>query len=462
MNTGTTRSSHGGVVKRKRTSKRRQTVFLFGRNDEQEIPGGEYSRREEENRMIDLVLTKKRSFGKMGRFNGGECSYYNVQEEYLRRFAIRNAPAALIELAPELVVHILEYLPVNERHLAAIIPLNQRHAHNVRENINIWFPLCTAKPWQMSWSDLEERGYSTASEFRELHTNLIHAIDIARRGDVAQVANIMKEFQDVIGLQYECLERLIIALHCERVRKRAIDAKLASCVIYILQRYSHNTELQSMALHCIVFLARPIGGAEGMVFCRGVHSNGLEAFLYGGIDIVLDAMKNHISSSVVQAVGCWSLVNLALNRQQKIDILTKNGIQCIIRAMQIHPHCLDVQFRALFALINLVIPENVQQQFNQNDPHNTNTNNTFLPQDTISHDILDHVLIAMDRFGDSDKLIRCGCLVLHNLSLRPTNIPILQANNTSKPLLRAARTHNDHDVQRSAISTLRRLGISHA
>ena len=70
-----------------------------------------------------------------------------------------------------------------------------------------------------------------------------------------------------------------------------------------------------------------------------------------------------------------------------------------------------------------------------------------------------YVLGAMAAFPDSEKLVRCGCLVLHNLSLDDGNVPHLLAAGVSLPLQRAARHHKDADVQRSAVSTLRRLGI---
>ena len=56
-------------------------------------------------------------------------------------------------------------------------------------------------------------------------------------------------------------------------------------------------------------------------------------------------------------MGCWSLVNLALNHQQKLALLALDGLDAVLAAMAHHPSTLEVQFRALFALINFVIPE---------------------------------------------------------------------------------------------------------
>ena len=66
----------------------------------------------------------------------------------------------------------------------------------------------------------------------------------------------------------------------------------------------------------------------------------------------------------------------------------------------------------------------------------------------------------MRHFPESEKLVRCGCLVLHNLSLDDKNVPHLLAFGVARPLQRAARSHKDADVQRSAVSTLRRLRVA--
>ena len=158
-------------------------------------------------------------------------------------------------------------------------------------------------------------------------------------------------------------------------------------------------------------------------------------------------MRAHGSVDSVQAMGCWSLVNLALNHQQKLELLKLRGLDRVLDAMESHPRVLEVQFRALFALINLVIPEAGAGYDDDLDLKAANKR------------VVRYVLGAMAAFPDSEKLVRCGCLVLHNLSLDDGNVPHLLAAGVSLPLQRAARHHKDADVQRSAVSTLRRLGI---
>lgn len=140
-----------------------------------------------------------------------------------------------------------------------------------------------------------------------------------------------------------------------------------------------------------------------------------------------------------------------------------NGLEAVLASMRSHPCVLEVQFRALFALINLVIPEAVANAV-AHDAHTDASwpSQTRLPRPPTRETndrVVCLVLAAMHHFPESEKLVRCGCLVLHNLSLDESNISDLITQGVSHPLFCAARTHKDVDVQRSAISTLRRLGF---
>jgi hypothetical protein len=55
-------------------------------------------------------------------------------------------------------------------------------------------------------------------------------------------------------------------------------------------------------------------------------------------------------------MSCWSLVNVALTPLQKSMLVKLGGLTVTANAMLQHPYNAEVQFRALFALINLVIP----------------------------------------------------------------------------------------------------------
>ena len=363
-----------------------------------------------------------------------------------RRLLRHRSPDAYIELTPDMVIVVLGFLDAPERHAAASAPICRQHRDRVRENREVWIQLCAEAPWHIARPTLEGR---SVPELRRLHRSVLDASSRARGASVDDVSRIMRAHEDVAGVQRRCLETLAERLHCERARKAALETGVTAQVVAALWAFLPAAELQVVALHCVVFLARPIGGAEGMVFHRGMASQGLDAFLgkRGGIAAVLASMRAHGSVDSVQAMGCWSLVNLALNHQQKLELLKLRGLDRVLDAMESHPRVLEVQFRALFALINLVIPEAGAGYEDDLDLKAANKR------------VVRYVLGAMAAFPDSEKLVRCGCLVLHNLSLDDGNVPHLLAAGVSLPLQRAARHHKDADVQRSAVSTLRRLGI---
>merc|ERR1739848_485931 len=67
-------------------------------------------------------------------------------------------------------------------------------------------------------------------------------------------------------------------------------------------------------------------------------------------------MRRFQDNATLLAMACWALVNIALVSEQKAVLVKLGGIQAITNAMHRHPFCAELQFRALFALINLVIP----------------------------------------------------------------------------------------------------------
>merc|ERR1711935_989779 len=127
----------------------------------------------------------------------------------------------------------------------------------------------------------------------------------------------------------------------------------------------------------IVLLARPHGGREGMMFRTSMTADGIFRGIYqrhgkSGIAVMLDSMRRFQNNDALLAMSCWALVNIALVSDQKTVLVKLGGIQAITNAMSRHPFSAELQFRALFALINLVIPSvdktgNVNENINGGD-----------------------------------------------------------------------------------------------
>lgn len=76
-----------------------------------------------------------------------------------------------------------------------------------------------------------------------------------------------------------------------------------------------------------------------------------------GVEALLACMERYQSNATVQAMACWSMVNLALIVNHKRSLVRQGGILAILRAMALNPQDSEVHFRAMFALINLVTPD---------------------------------------------------------------------------------------------------------
>ena len=163
------------------------------------------------------------------------------------------------------------------------------------------------------------------------------------------------------SIQIMCLKCLPYLLEDESQRTTAQRAGLTDSVLRAMVLFPDSIELHTVAFHTLVLLARPLGGNEGMLFhtamvnTRGIFNNG-SSNSKNGIVIMLDSMRRFAHDEILQAMSCWSLVNVALTPLQKSMLVKLGGLTVTSNAMLQHPYNAEVQFRALFALINLVIP----------------------------------------------------------------------------------------------------------
>jgi hypothetical protein len=280
----------------------------------------------------------------------------------------------------------------------------------------------------------------------------------------------MAAFSDVEGIQTMCLKVLPSLLEDEGQRTTAQNAGLTDIVLRAMVVFPDSAELHTAAFHTIVLLARPLGGREGMLFHSSmVNSSGI--FNTGsrngksGIAVMLDSMQRFQTEDILQAMSCWSLVNIALAPSQKSVLVKLGGIQATTNAMMQHPYNAEVQFRSLFALINLVIPsvappdESTEGRAMQEQLGDVNQ--------TVEKDVLDEnvaqianlVVTAMKHFCSSESILNRACLVLHNLSLSPDYHTTLLWTKGCYQMLEwcLANYPSDQVLQQSAAGTLHRL-----
>ena len=247
---------------------------------------------------------------------------------------------------------------------------------------------------------------------------------------IYSIVNWMVAYANVEGIQTMCLNVLPCLLEDEQQRITAQRVGLTDIVLRGMVLFPNSPALHCAAFHTIVLLARPLGGHEGMLFHSSmVNSSGIFSPSSGssdgrnGIAVMLDSMRRFQTNPQLQAMSCWSLVNIALAPSQKEMLVKLGGIQVTANAMATHPYNAEVQFRALFALINLVIPSvSVNNAEAENDLRGAAA---VQVEDSSEKEMLDEmvaelinlVVLAMKNFCASEAILNRACLVLHNLSL---------------------------------------------
>jgi len=290
---------------------------------------------------------------------------------------------------------------------------------------------------------------------------------------IYSVVNWMVAFTDVAGIQNMCLKILPNLLEDEKQRTSAQHAGLTDIVLRAMVLFPCISELHTAAFHTLVLLARPLGGKEGMLFHRSmVNSSGI--FNVGsntgksGIAVMLDSMKRFSSDEDLQAMGCWSMVNIALIPSQKVVLVKLGGISVAVNALTQHPHSAEVHFRALFALINLVIPsENLPEKSaeaatiqKQVEGINESSEKDMLDETVVQ--IANLVVVSMKNFWSSEAILNRACLVLHNLSLNESYHRVLIWTPNCYQMLEWCIGNYRHDavLQQSAGGTLQRLQMT--
>ena len=212
----------------------------------------------------------------------------------------------------------------------------------------------------------------------------------------------MDAFQDSESIQLTILQSLPSLLEYSTLRFHAQSDGLASIVLYDMAAFTDNFLLQLTAFHTLVVLLRPLGAMEGTLVRKGgidggtvkgietskggkgmksitkeqasnptnrnpqpdsiksqpptINTPSLPLWDENGVRVMLDSLRLYSHDRYLQAMGCWAMVNAALYPTLKKSLLKLGGVYVVTNAMMLHPSAEAVQFRGLFALINLVIP----------------------------------------------------------------------------------------------------------
>lgn len=286
---------------------------------------------------------------------------------------------------------------------------------------------------------------------------------------IHSIINWMVDFSSVEGIQIMCLKVLPFLLENEQQRITAQRAGLKDIVLRDMVFFPESVSLHTEAFHTLVVLARPLGGQEGMLFHTSmVNSAGIFSSTFegvgarkSGIAILLDSMRRFQSDGVLQAMSCWSLVNLALAPGQKEVMVKLGGIEAIVKAMMEHQYDAEVQFRAIFALINLAIPCTNGGSNQVQAPADVDFSEKGKLDDMVGQ-IVSLVVSAMKNFCSNEAILNRSCLVLLNLSLTSSYHNAMLCTPSCYQMLEwcLENYQSDRVLQRSAAGTLHRLQLT--
>jgi hypothetical protein len=311
-------------------------------------------------------------------------------------------------------------------------------------------------------------------------------VDLPRSCAIYSIVNWMVAFSDVEGIQTMCVKALPCLIEDEDQRLLAQRAGLTDAILRAMILFRESMELHTAAFHTMVLLARPVGGREGMLFDNSMansstiglldsnSSNSNRSNPTNGIAIMLDSMSRFLGEEKLQAMACWAMVNIALAPSQKSMLIKLGGIQATANAMRKHPHSADVQFRALFALINLVVPCKYPTGTGRSFPSHVSISNASSYSasgeramnekeilDELVGEVIGLVVSAMKNFCSSETILNRACLVLHNLSQSQDYITTLLWTPYCYQMLEWCISNHPTDQvrRRSAVSTLHRLQL---
>jgi len=277
---------------------------------------------------------------------------------------------------------------------------------------------------------------------------------------VQVIINWMESYQDDEKIQLICLQALPTILEDPVSRLLAQTDGLTSIVFFDMSAFPDNPILQLHAFHTLVVLLRPAAAYEGKTASvKRRHNNHnassiiqhgkvlgakrkatLPDFEDNGVRVMLASLRRYSNDMYIQAIGCWALVNAALYPSLKTSLSRLGAVYTVTNAMMLHPNVEAVQYRGLFALINLVIPDDKKRD---GDGSSISSHIYQIARLTI---------VAMKTFHSNKSILNRGCCVLRNLSLTPAFVKILAKTPGSVDILLHCRQVCPKDalVQRSA------------
>lgn len=205
---------------------------------------------------------------------------------------------------------------------------------------------------------------AAVEEKEEERGQLIRELYQLQQGGSRKTYDLTEEEQvqmkDILRVRLMSMKVVPLLLEDENQRAIAQRNGLTDAILQEMAIFPEDVDLNAAAFHALVLLARPLGGKEGSLFQGSMVNSDIMVSganeSQNGIAIMLSAMRRFDSNELLQAMGCWAIVNIALVSDQRTMLLKSGGLSVVTNAMRRHPYDTEVQLRAVSALVNLVKP----------------------------------------------------------------------------------------------------------
>ena len=367
----------------------------------------------------------------------------NSRQPSPRIFVVSPETKNSLLLVSHIFIDVFSFFEPIYRHYLLTLPLCRTYRNETSKDPRVWKAFLFAEPLQI---DSQSTYGESRQELQGMHLELSKNMFRLKEAEVDIIADLMRKSRCCSTIQFQAMERLNGLLEDEHCRSKAQMGSIPAAIFETMNACMENEALLVKALYTTMLVLRPKGGSEGCLF-KGDEMSSLHvpAVIDTGVKAVLNCMRKYTHSRRLQYMGCWAMVNMALEASHKVKLLEHGAINTVCAAMDAHKDEPKVQFRALFALINLVTLDGISQM---DSPERT-------------EELIARVVDVTWRYIKHLDIAGRGCMVLYNLSLDASNYEFLLRNNVIELLREASQLHPvDHMLTFVYSSTAARIAQS--
>lgn len=368
------------------------------------------------------------------------------------------------------LIDISNFMDPMERYLLITAPLSKYFHESMGKAPSIWAASLMSSPLdvplrifhQMSWEERMRLHHSLSRSLFDLTQHTENEINV-------------ENFEEVLRAPRAAIRVLGDVLTNDARREEIQCSDIPEYILKMMACYLSDEALMIEALFVLMLLFRLDGlsEAEGVALQETSdwrHTAAVPSYQFpvSVVPSVLSTMRFHRARARVQEMGAWAMVNLALQTPMRDALVEEDAIITLVSNMERHIDDKGVQYRSIFALINLVNfglwrhhrntppPEELEEEVVYFLPPEREMKSTMTTEDEefaprSPQRVIASCLASITRFMEDDLFADRGCLLLYNLTLDARNHSQLDKLDVIGLVQRAAATHPDNATIKSSL-----------